>query len=112
MESLDPCSSGKSVVKSPLSSSSKNHCDLVRFTAIWRRKQHPRPPGGNKWLTAHSGGDGSRHARRPVQVQAAPTAFQRTSLHPKYTTELALCNRENPFTTDGTSASPMSRRDG
>jgi hypothetical protein len=25
------------------------------------------PPGGKKWLAAHSGRDGSRHARRPAQ---------------------------------------------
>src|SRR5208282_5682496 len=38
-------------------------------------------------------GDGSRHARRLVQERAAPTAFQRTSLHPKCNTAGKDCKK-------------------
>ena len=44
-----------------------------------------------KWLAAHNGRDGSRHARRPAQERAAPTAFQRTSLLMKCNTEAGDC---------------------
>ena len=49
-----------------------------------------------KWLTAQSGRDGSRHARRPVQERAAPTAFQRTSLLMKCNTEDGDCKNFLP----------------
>jgi hypothetical protein len=87
MGTLNPCLSGKSVVKSHFfqRTSAKTTaiwCDLVQKTTPPPAKRD-KDPLMNQWLTAQSECDGSRRARRPVQERAAPTAFQRTSLHTK-----------------------------
>ena len=64
----------------------RNSCQGGHSVSVSIRGQLPK-----KWLTAHSGGDGSRHARRPVQERAAPTAFQRTSLLMKCNTPRRDC---------------------
>jgi hypothetical protein len=64
----------------------RNSCQRGNSVSVSIRGQLPK-----KWLAAHSGGDGSRHARRPAQERAAPTAFQRTSLLMKCNTPRRDC---------------------
>ena len=68
----------------------RNSCQGGHSVSVSIRGQLPK-----KWLAAHSGGDGSRHGRRPAQERAAPTAFQRTSLLIKCNTPRRDC--ENFF---------------